>query len=105
MGKAVGFGELKNLPLKGRDLHSALDRVLKKTNRLLNYMNDVVVVVGGCWLLLVVVVAVVVAVVVVGCWYVGCCRLLLFRVYIHIKTYMYIYTSRERYYHVMCRHT
>ena len=46
MGKAVGFGELTKLPpdsVKGWDLHSALDRVLKKTKRLLNYIIAVVV--------------------------------------------------------------
>ena len=44
MGKAVGFGELTELPLKGWYLHCASDRVLKKTNhRLLNYIIVVVV--------------------------------------------------------------
>ena len=45
MGEAVGFGELTKLPPEGWELHSALDRVLKKTNRLLNYIIVVVVVV------------------------------------------------------------
>ena len=40
MGKSVDFGELTQLPLKGWELHSALDRVQKKTNRLLNYIIE-----------------------------------------------------------------
>ena len=45
MGKSVDFGELTQLPLKGWKLHSALDRVQKKTNRLLVVVIVVVVVV------------------------------------------------------------
>ena len=42
MGKSVDFGELTQLPLKGWELHSALDRIQKKTNRL---HSDIIVVV------------------------------------------------------------
>ena len=44
MGKSVDFGELnKTSPGMGWELHSALDRVQKKTKRLLNYIIVVVV--------------------------------------------------------------
>ena len=43
MGKTMGIGELTKLPPEGRELHSALDGVQKKTKRLLNHIMVVVV--------------------------------------------------------------